>query len=67
VKAPRYGWAQARDDSWPSQMNATGVANSGKTMEQVTVRVASRKSRIDEYPLIAPGGITYNNLASGPA
>ena len=59
--------AHARDIGWPRRMNATGPANGGQTTEQVTARVASRQSRIDEYPLIAPGGITYNNLASGPA
>ena len=59
--------AHARDDGWPGWMNTIGMANRGKTMEQVTVRVACRQSRLDEYLLIAPGGITYDNSASRPA
>ena len=59
--------AHARDDRWPRRMNTTGPANGGQTTERATVRVASRQSRIDEYLLIAPGGITYDNPASRPA
>src|SRR5882724_9414244 len=51
-------WDRActRDKGWPSRLNRAGATNGGQATDQVTVRAASRQSRIDKYPLTAPGG-----------
>ena len=59
--------AWTRDNRWNGQMNVIRAATGGQTMEQATVRVASRQSRLDDYPLTALGGTTYDNLANAPA
>ena len=55
-----------RDNGWTGQLNRAGATNGGQATHQVTVRVASRQSRIDKYPSTAPGGTTHDNPASGP-
>ena len=57
--------ARTRDNGWSGQLNRAGATNGAQATDQVTVRVASRQSRIDEYPLTAPGGTTLDNPASG--
>ena len=56
--------ACTRDDGSPSQVNANWVATGGQTVEQVTVRVSSRQSRLDNYLLTTPGGTTYDYQAN---
>jgi len=58
--------ACTRDDGWPTQMNTNGEATGGRTSGQATERAASRQSRLDEYTLMATGGIIYEHQASMP-
>src|SRR5882724_9479531 len=58
---------RARDNGWPSQVYASRVGTRWQMEEHATVRVASRQSRLDNFPLTAPGGIAHGPQANKAA